>query len=470
MSCSVCCLDFTNVKRLKIACAYCQYEACQECYRTYISSTVQDAHCMNCRRVWTRDVLSNYFPVTWLNGAYKRHRETVLVEREKQLLPESQHLVANYRDATQLKQSLLEKTQQYQHMRRQINIIQRDMYNIRYRIENYERTGYRTGEADRAKRQKTEFIAPCPVEACRGFMNSSMTCGTCGVVACETCGVVKEPEDSESGEASGSVEKPKHECDPNVAANFKLIKSSTKPCPKCAVPTMKSSGCSQMWCTQCHATWDWNTGVIQQGVIHNPHYFQYMRERSANGEIPRQPGDNPNDEPPDCNRQRFPRSWDIEEKMRNETRELLGLSQDYSLTEEIRNSPAYQERLALTTGVSRILRKLLHIQEVEIRTLRHREDHAQDNADLRLGYLLNTLSEQDFRVHLQRREKKRQKDMAVRDIYQMVCDTGRDVFWDYMDGGKDLLQTSGELNSLRTYANTHLRALGSQYKMSVSLV
>jgi hypothetical protein len=156
--------------------------------------------------------------------------------------------------------------------------------------------------------------------------------------------------------------------------------------------------------------------------------------------------------------------------MRKETRETLGLSQDYNLTNEIRNSPAYEERLVLTTGVSRFLRKLLHIQEVEIRTLRHREDHAQDNADLRLKYLLNEMSEQDFRVHLQRREKKRQKDMAVRDIYQMVCDTGRDVFWDYMDGGKDLLQTSGELNSLRTYANTHLTAIGVQYKMNVDLV
>ena len=28
------------------------------------------------------------------------------------------------------------------------------------------------------------------------------------------------------------------------------------------------------------------------GVIHNPHYFQWARSQSANGEIPRQPGDN----------------------------------------------------------------------------------------------------------------------------------------------------------------------------------
>ena len=221
-----------------------------------------------------------------------------------------------------------------------------------------------------------------------------------------------------------------------------------------------------MWCTQCHTTWAWNTGEIQQGVIHNPHYFQFMRERSENGEIPRQPGD----QPVNCDRQVFPRSWDVSDRIRNETRELFGLSRDYNLTDELRNSEAYKERTKLSDELSRILRKLLHIQEVEIRTLRHREERARDNADLRLKYLMNEISEVEFRIQLQRREKKRQKDTAVRDIYQMVCDTGRDVMWMYMDGTKNLKETVDELNALRSYANTHLRSVCSQYKMNTALI
>ena len=457
MSCSVCCLDFTSVKRVKITCAYCQYEACQECYRTYISSTVQDAHCMSCRRVWDRAVLSSYFPVAWLNGAYKRHREVVLIEREKQLLPESQHLVTNYRYAKRLRAEMDAKTTELQAIKTRANALQRDIYTAKYRVENLERNGYRGNAADeeRVVRQKLEFIAPCPIEDCRGFMNAKMVCGTCGVVACEHCGIVKEED---------------HVCDKDIAANFKVIKGQTKPCPKCAVPTMKSSGCSQMWCTQCHTTWAWNTGEIQQGVIHNPHYFQYMRERSENGEIPRQPGDQ-DAGPVNCDRQVFPRSWDVSDRIRNETRELFGLSRrNYVLSDKIKESEAYKERTRLSDELSKILRKLLHIQEVEVRTLRHREDHARDNADLRLKYLVNEISEEDFRVLLQRREKKRQKDTAVCDIYQMVCDTGRDVFWMYMDGTKNLKDTIDELNALRSYANTHLRSVCTQYKMNTALI
>ena len=57
-----------------------------------------------------------------------------------------------------------------------------------------------------------------------------------------------------------------------------LIKKSTKNCPKCAVPIYKISGCDQMYCTECHIAFSWRTGEIDNGTIHNPHYFQYQRE------------------------------------------------------------------------------------------------------------------------------------------------------------------------------------------------
>jgi hypothetical protein len=48
--------------------------------------------------------------------------------------------------------------------------------------------------------------------------------------------------------------------------------------------------------SQCHTTFDWNTGEIETGVIHNPHYYEYQRK---NGTLQRNPGDR------DCN-QRIP--------------------------------------------------------------------------------------------------------------------------------------------------------------------
>jgi ABC-type Zn2+ transport system substrate-binding protein/surface adhesin len=43
--------------------------------------------------------------------------------------------------------------------------------------------------------------------------------------------------------------------------------------------------CDQMYCTSCHTAFSWRTGEIAKGAIHNPHYFQYLRQQGLN--IPR---------------------------------------------------------------------------------------------------------------------------------------------------------------------------------------
>ena len=42
--------------------------------------------------------------------------------------------------------------------------------------------------------------------------------------------------------------------------------------------------------SQCHTTFDWNTGEIETGVVHNPHYYEFHRR---NGTLQRNPGDVP---------------------------------------------------------------------------------------------------------------------------------------------------------------------------------
>ena len=33
-----------------------------------------------------------------------------------------------------------------------------------------------------------------------------------------------------------------------------------------------------MWCTQCHIPFSWKSGLRVNGVVHNPHFYQWQRD------------------------------------------------------------------------------------------------------------------------------------------------------------------------------------------------
>ena len=453
--CSVCCEPYTDVKRLRVTCAYCQYDACQACYRKYILDTMQDAHCMGCRQAWSRDFLMGFFPPSWLNSEYKKHRETILIEREKQLLPESQILVANYQESRELRVSVAAKALELRDYKLRAGQLTREIWNDRYRADRLEANGYRGAFGARgdepAKKARNEFIAPCRVDGCRGFMGATLECGVCKAKACTDCGVLLGEED--------------HECVPDEVASFKAIKKQTRPCPNCAIPTFKISGCSQMWCTGCQHAWDWNSGELVRGVIHNPHYFEFARARANGADIPRQPGDGGPGPGANCDRQQFPQGMEVERVLRREIKDVF----DYPVTEEIRRSQEYMDHVLMGNMVTTIQRRVIHISEVELPHLRNRYRRT-DNADLRLKYLVKDLSDEQLRTQLQRREKKRDKDVAVRDIYQMVRDTTRDALWSFVDGIQKTKACLEELEAIRKYANDNLRRVEGQFKMTVKYI
>lgn len=90
MLCPICCDEIDNAKKI-VQCHFCSYETCSDCAQQYLLGTIEiDAHCMNCRKGWTRDVLLDKFPKKFVTNDFKKHRENVLFDREKALLPATQ--------------------------------------------------------------------------------------------------------------------------------------------------------------------------------------------------------------------------------------------------------------------------------------------------------------------------------------------------------------------------------------------
>ena len=117
------------------------------------------------------------------------------------------------------------------------------------------------------KRKKNAYLSKnVALKVCRGFLSSAWKCGLCETWTCPKCFDVLGKE-KECG----------HECDPNNVESAKLIKKETRNCPSCAIPIFKIEGCDQMWCTQCHIAFSWKSGLRVNGVVHNPHFYQWQR-------------------------------------------------------------------------------------------------------------------------------------------------------------------------------------------------
>jgi hypothetical protein len=39
--------------------------------------------------------------------------------------------------------------------------------------------------------------------------------------------------------------------------------------------------CDQMWCVECKTAFSWSKGTVEVGIVHNPHYFQWMRQNGG---------------------------------------------------------------------------------------------------------------------------------------------------------------------------------------------
>jgi hypothetical protein len=282
-TCAVCFETFNKSTRAKTSCPGCTVSVCRTCLQTYVLGDIRDSPpCVNpeCSHGgWDRDFLDSQFTRTFRLQTYKEHRETVLRDRERSRLPETQDDAAAYRHAKQIFDVEIKKANEIQ---KQIAELEQELYRISGRnaqvravIDSFGRTRIQAGSRAAVKEDaepKRQFIRACPAPDCKGFLSTAWKCGLCEKWTCHEChdliGLTKDTE---------------HTCDPDKVASARLIEQESRPCPKCGARICKIDGCNQMWCTACNTGFDWRTGTLAKGPIHNPHFFQWLQRNPGAG-------------------------------------------------------------------------------------------------------------------------------------------------------------------------------------------
>ena len=407
-----------------------------------MTESLQDAHCMNCKRAWNDEFLDMHFTKAFRTGPWKKHREKVLFDRELALLPTHQPRVEATLNMRKVGDRIEELTAEFAvwEEKRKVLYEEKRTLDMRYngleRLRdryNYERRGepipaYLLDHSiPKEKSERTAFIMKCPDIECRGFLSSAYKCGTCQRYACKDC-----------LDILGTDRDVEHTCEEEKKASVGLILKESKPCPKCGTRISKIDGCDQMFCTECHTAFSWNSGQQVNGVIHNPHYYEWLR-KSGGGHAPRVEGDMP------CG----------------------GLPGFYHFTQRMGGCDVQTQKI-----IQQIHRIVSEIADERLGNYQG-QFNIQENGDLGVLYLMKEIEKEAMQAELIKRERKRERHQAIRAVLEMFVNTG--TMWlnaiinqpVTMERGKEWVT---EFEALRNYVNESLLKISMMKGCSVPLI
>jgi hypothetical protein len=163
-----------------------------------------------------------------------------------------------------------------------------------------------------------------------------------------------------------------------------------------------------------------------------------LRKMSKNGEIPREPGDNP------CqNINGMPDNYQIEQILRNKL-----------------NIPGYN--LYGNKDVKQILnitRRIFHILQYYPNTFQNKYD--EDKRKLRVEYLMNNITEEYWKKELQRKEKKYEKTLNDYQVIRTLDIIGGDIIRSIVT--KNFNTVFEDFENLRKHINDGLYQVGKQF-------
>ena len=492
MSCSICLEKFTLKLRKEIKCQYCPEASCVQCLKQYLLSSTEDPHCHSCKRVWTNDFMNANFPFTFRGNTLRIHRRDILVSLERSRLPAMQVFVEAKRNMNEaikvqsemhveitkitiernalgekkdkarctydynmirntdaatiksLKMDYLNKRRTYLQFKRDKYAPALDVYTTLCRqVERYKRAYY-TGRLDDTPQdenheERRQFHMKCPANDCRGFISQTYICGTCTKKTCSDCIEVLEEG---------------HVCKPESVESAKAIKKETRACPKCATRIFKIDGCDQMWCTVegCNTAFSWNTGQVVSGRVHNPHYYEWLRQNNGGNPIQREVGD-------------------VECGGLPEVNNFVRRSRYINLPDSTR---------IFILSVFRCLYEIeaMHMYQYPMTM------HANANKDINVQYLMNEIDEATWKKKLEMKEMAFIRRKEIGQILQTFITAGTDILRaiyqklpaSSLPSGTQIHPEDEEwvskvgipnIISLREYTSNALLTLGSTMRMAV---
>lgn len=418
-TCAVC-LDDKALDRA-IHCCKCESLIHPKCAQEHLLHTALEPHCPGCRQEWSHEFLADHLHRDWRLGIFKTHRENILLDREKSLIPDTQEAAFTelrtrkckviradtVREIRKLKQDVIcadgeisslksfygrgfTKKQDVIELRNKKSLLQEKIVSLgikRTWIDQHEfdpDTNTRSVSVTPPRedvRRKIEFIRPCPAVDCRGFLTTDWRCKICSSQTCSKCGELQADE--------------AHVCNKDISASFQLIKKESKPCPKCGVPIHRISGCNHMFCTDCKTSFDWRTMEIHPDGNSNPHYWQWRAT---------QPG------------LRIP-----------STDHIPGCA---NLSELIARSTRQFNTMFCTRRLTDLPQALSHLSRMTLPDIRI-QVNSTALQQLRIHFILHDISEDEWKVRIQRVDKKIRKARFVMNILELFVQGAIDILSSY---------------------------------------
>lgn len=437
--CGVCCEEFNVSTRSQIICDFsnCHFSACKSCVRRYLLETSLDPHCMSCKNMWSQEFIVMNLNRSFISNDYKIHRSELLLEQEMSKMPGTMEAANRMKGAEHMDRAVCEIDEEIEKLRTQIAILNKEKWGYVRDADSLRR-----GRGNEQK-EKQKFVMPCPSETCRGFLSTQYKCQICNIHTCPKC-----------VEIIGTNKNEEHICDEEKVKSADFIRKSTKPCPCCGARISKVSGCDQMWCTECKTAFSWNTGKVEKGVVHNPHFYEYQKNIN-DGVVPRNPGDIVCGGLCDAYRVRGAISIRVS-------------------SPQVRNDPNYK---SLTKGLYSCHRECQHISIIVIGPLRERLIPVDRNEDLRIKYILQKIDKGTLQSKLYRNDVTRKLETEQLHIYELWNETMIDLFAQILNiQSKDeefvteLTQIMTQMHALKDYCNALFSNISVTYNRTTPYI